>query len=203
MLLSTEQRRRANLFLAASVGGDELSAQPTVAELVAHEHVDAALLSALDVTVPTLIHHGATLDDLVALGYTAERLVRSAAVTASVCKEFGKPKVAVAMLKTPEDAKVLAGTFAATQMGLSNRMLLGACEGCRASAMLVIERLLRVAEGEAPLAGCASHLARLGIDGKLLCATFGLHIDQLETVLEASEADLATLGVFYTTGRSG
>jgi hypothetical protein len=199
MLFSSDQRRRANLFLAASVGGDELSAQPTIDEIVSHEHIDAALLSALDVTVPTLIHHGAKLDDLVALGYTAERLVRSAAITASVCRQYSKPKVAVAMLRTPEDAKTLAGTFAATQMGLSNRMLLAACEGCRASAMLVIERLLRVAEDDAPLAGCANHLARLGIDGKLLCSTFGIHINQLSTVLEASEEDLATLGVFYAT----
>lgn len=198
-MLSADQRRRANLFLAASVGGDELSAQPTIEELVAHEHVDASLLSALDVTVPTLIHYGAKLEDLVALGYNAERLVRSAAITASVCKQYTKPKAAVAMLKTPEDAMTLAGTFAATQMGISNRMLLAACEGCRVSAMHVVASLLRVAQDDAPLAGCANHLARLGIDGKLLSSSFGIHIDHLATLLEASEADLATLGVFYTT----
>ena len=201
-MLTSEQLRRGNLWLVASTGCEPLPAEPTVADLVQHEHVDMTLLNALDVTAPNLIHHGATLDDMVALGYDATALVRSAATTASFIKHYGKPKVAVAVLKSAEDAKTLAGTFASTQLGISNRMLLNACAGCRPSAIVVIDRLLRAAsepgsETNAPLAGCTEHLARLGIDGKLLCGTFGVHIDNLSTMLEASENDLGTLGVFF------
>ena len=214
-MLSTEQLRRGNLYLAASAGCEPLPPEATVEDLVQHEHVNATLLAALDVTPPQLLHHGATLDDMLALGYDASTLVRSAATTASFVKAFGKPKVAVAVLKSAEDAKLLAGTFAASQLGVSNRMLLEACAGCRTAALAVIEKLLHAAveqpnqgatvapaaKPSAPLAGCASHLARLGVDGRTLCDTFGLHIDLLAPLLEASAADLATLGVFFEPQR--
>ena len=194
--LTDEQHRKLNLWLNASGAGPPLERTATVADLVAHEAVDIQLLCALDVAPPALLHAKASLADMVALGYTAQALADSPALTASFVKTFGKAPCAVAMLRDASAAQVLAGTFAAQQLGLTPRTLLSACGNCRDSAIRVVDRLIGANEGEAPLAGCCDVLARSGIDARFLVSTWGIPPTRLATVLATSPQELAVLGCF-------
>jgi len=194
--LTDEQHRRLNLYLSSSGAGPPLSREASVGDLVAHDGVDMKLLCALDVAPAALIWAKATLADMTRLGYAAEALASSPALCASFVKAFGKPETAVAALRDAASAQVLAGTFAANQLGLTPRMLLGACANERESAMRVIDRLMATAETDAPLAGCCEILARSGIDARTIVAHWGIAPTQLPVVLGAAAQDLAILGCF-------
>ena len=227
--LTTVQAARLRAYLAAACGptAPALSEDPTIAELVAHAHVGTTLLDAFDCQVAQLVSGGAQLADLSALGYGARHLVRSPGVCAHLVSKFGATPVAVAVLKHPEDAVVLAGSALVVRMlGVSTRTLLLACEGDQASAVEVIRRLMaQEADERAQRALLATTkpatpldalreklrvgvlhgvgtdcLLRLGLDGARLHSCFGIDIHSLASELGVPTSELAVLNVFERPG---
>lgn len=221
--LTETQSLRLSNYLRASGAEPALSASPTVAELANHSAVRSELLDALDVRVSMLIGAGATLAELAQLGYSARHLVKDVGLATQCCRSFGKTEVATTFLSDTEAAICLAGSHAATIMGLSPKMLLVAAGGDQAAAEQILDRLflqeaqhrdaleagaavandtnnplhgLRARLRCSPLHGVGCEvLARLGIDGIVLRDRYGVGINDLSRTLGCAVEDLAILGV--------
>ena len=220
--LTETQALRLGNYLAAAGAEPPLSASPTVTELANHGGVHSELLDALDVHVGCLIGAGATLPELRQLGYAARHLVKDVGLATQYVRAYGKTEVATAMLANTEDAVALAGTHAATLLGVSPKMLLTAAGGDRAAAEQILDRLfmqdanhrlaiaasangadpndpllnLRAKLRCSPLHGVpVETLARLGIDGLVLRDRYGIGIEELTRSIGCSVEDLAVLGV--------
>ena len=200
-----------------------LPESPSIGALVAHEAVDAALLGAFDCEPAMLVHGGASLADLVALGYGAAHLARAPGLCAHLVVKFGATAVAVAVLRGPQDAvDISASVLVVRSLGVSTKTLLVACQGDQASAVEVVRRLMaqdaeeRALRARSLTAGSATPLdalreklrvgvlhgvgvdtlLNLGLSGARLNTYFGIGIDQLASELGVTTSDLAPLGVF-------
>jgi hypothetical protein len=220
-LTETQSLRLAN-FLKASGAEPALAASPTVTDLANHGAVHSELLDALDVRVSMLIGAGATLGELRQLGYSSRHLVKDVGLATQCCRSFGKTEVATAFLSDTEAAICLAGSHAATILGVSPKMLLIAAGGDRAAAEQILDRLfeqdaqhraaleagaagndftnplhnLRARLRCSPLHGVGCEvLARLGIDGLVLRDRYGIGCEDLSRTLGCPVDDLAILGV--------
>ena len=219
--LTETQALRLSNFLTAAGTEPPLSKVPSVAELAEHPGVSSNLLDALDVRPQMLLGAGATLAELTTLGYGAAHMVKDIGLTTQCVRTFGKTETATAVLVNVEDAACLAGTHAASVLGLSPRMLLLTCGGDRACAEHILACLFRQeAEHTAahnaadphdqnaalstlrsklrcgPLHGVPVEvLAGLGIDGIVLRDRFGIQLEQLASTLGCAIDDLAVLGV--------
>jgi len=222
--LTTVQATRLRAYVAARCPtAAPLPEAPSIDALVAHEAVDATLLGAFDCEPAMLVHGGATLADLTALGYGAAHLARAPGLCAHLVSKFGATAVAVAVLKGPQDAVDLAASaLVVKSLGVSTKTLLVTCQGDQASAVEVLRRLMaQDAEERALRARTAAAgpptpmdtlrdklrvgvlhgvgvdtLLNLGLTGARLNTHFGIGIDQLATELGVSTPELAPLGVF-------
>ena len=169
-----------------------------------------------------LLHAKATLKDFGSLGYGARHLARTPALCSQLATSFGATAVAVAVLKTPQDAVDLSSSHLAVKtLGVSTKTLLVACHGDQASAIEVIRQLMthdaeereyqarRAPSERTPIDQLKEKLrvgvlhgvgvqtlARLGLTGAKLNTHFGIGIDELAGALGVEIKELAALGVY-------
>jgi len=212
--LRPDQTRRANAFFrarAAAAGAEErfepLPSEAYWEDISSRPELTATVLNALEVQPAALIAAGAPLDDLVRRGYDSAALVSSAMLTMQFVNAFGRVPVACAVLKTPADAVLLAGSDASEKLGLSPRALLRACAGspgARVEAVSVLDQVLaRHAQNDTgpiplrhPLAGMpVAEIANLGLDAKLLVGRYNVQVEAMPGLFGTDWAGLASIGV--------
>ena len=197
--LSVEQARKITLFLTTSGLGDAIEHPVSVAALLSHEGVSEPLLTAVDVVPAALLHANATLEGMLALGYDSKYCAENPSSVSALARKFGELEVAVALLKTPNDAKVLVGTFCSTKLNLTPRMLITACEDDRNAALEVVDGLLNTTlkqSNDCDLSQLCEPLSRLGITGEMVCNYSQLQPELLVALLQATKSDLELISIF-------
>lgn len=141
---------RINRWLSAKAASDGLESfdavpeQATAGQLATHAGLSMPLLDAVGASLPQLLGSGLGLATLKAWQLDALYLVGHPRAAPQLVNTYGRPAVAHAMLQTNMDAAVLAGTSAATTLGLSTRQLLQAvARGSGAGDVRVEVRALR------------------------------------------------------------
>jgi len=107
------------------------------------EHSSAVCLSAAGLG-PLKLHanHGLTSAmDMREIGFDSIDLTRDAKFVGESIRLFGAQEVVSAFLTSPGDAVVLAGSSAATQLGISTTALLMQCPGAAVEAKNVLQQL--------------------------------------------------------------
>lgn len=133
--LRSDQIRRLNVYLQTAAAGTERNAEsssphvdipdPTDAlALARRDDLTLALLESVGCHMPQLIAGNVPLTTLRKLGCDGLHLSARPVVTAQLVARFGAASVAASALATPTDAIALAGSTAATQLGLTPRLML-------------------------------------------------------------------------------